>query len=142
MKKYSKKVKDSIVKSLEGGNKIMATLKAAGIHFSTYQDWTNPDSPRYDLEFSESIKKALDIGVGIIEEICIDTILKVATRDKKEVWTAAAWMLERTLPMKYGVRQEIKHSGEIKQGPDLSQFTEEEKQVLLKIARRNEHIQD
>lgn len=120
----------------------MATLKAAGIHFSTYQDWTNPNSPRYDLEFSEAIKKALDIGVNIIEEICVDVILKVATRDKKEAWTAAAWMLERTLPQKYGIRQEIKHSGEIKQGPDLSQFSEEEKQVLLKIARRNEHIQD
>jgi hypothetical protein len=142
MKKYSKKVKDSIVKSLEGGNKILATCKAAGVNYTTYLDWIDENSPRFDSDFSNAVKNALEQGVKVIEEICIDTILKVATRDKKEVWTAAAWMLERTLPMKYGVRQEIKHSGEIKQGPDLSQFTEEEKQVLLKIARRNEHIQD
>lgn len=142
MKKYSKKIRDSLIKSLENGNKILASCKAAGIDYTTYRDWTDENGPRYDPQFSQAVKNALEQGVKVIEEICIDTILKVATRDKKEVWTAAAWMLERTLPLKYGVRQEIKHSGEIKQGPDLSQFTEEEKQVLLKIARRNEHIQD
>jgi len=141
MKRYSKKLRDSIVTSLENGNKIMATLKAAGIHFSTYQDWTKPDSPRYDPEFSEAVKRALEQGMKVIEEICVDVILKAATKEENPTWTAAAWMLERTIPQKYGVKQAIEHSGEIKQTTDISQFTEEEKQVLLKIARKNEYQQ-
>jgi hypothetical protein len=79
--------------------------------------------------------------MNVIEEICVDVILKAATKEENPTWTAAAWMLERTLPQKYGVKQAIEHSGEIKQTTDISQFTEEEKQVLLKIARKNEYQQ-
>lgn len=153
MKRYSKKIRDSIVKSLEGGNKIMASLKAAGIHYSTYQEWTTPTNPRFDPEFTEAVKKALEQGVNHIEEICVDVVLKAAVGRKAKVegegkekvlvpgregaWQAAAWMLERTLPAKYALNQKIEHSGEIKT-VDTSNLTEEEKKTLLAIARKYE----
>lgn len=100
----------SFIKSLENGNKIMATCRATEIHFSTYQDWTNEDSPRYDSEFSEAVKKALEQGVRIIEEICVDVILKSATKAERPAWTAAAWMLERTIPERYAAKSNIDHT--------------------------------
>lgn len=149
MKRYSKKIRDSVVKSLEGGNKIMASLKAAGIHFSTYQEWTNPNNPRFDPEFTEAVKKALEQGVTYIEEICADVILKSAVGRKAKVeqdgaiipgkegvWQAAAWMLERTLPDKYALNQKIKMDADVKTSVDVSKYTEEEKAFLLKLARK------
>lgn len=136
-KAQRKKIQDSIVASLEKGNKIMATLQAVGLHYSTYQDWSDPESPRYSAEFSENLKKAFAQGVRVLEEVCLDSIMNAATASEKPAWQAAAWMLERTQPKKYALNTKIEHSGEIKQSYDLSTLSEEEKAVLLKLARKN-----
>ena len=135
------KVKKFIIESLENGNGIKKSCAAAGISYNTYLDWTETESPRHDSDFSNLVKKALLSGKQSLKEICQSVVFQAATAKEKPVWQAAAWILERRFPEDYGVRQAIEHSGEIKQTTDISQFTEEEKQVLLKIARKNEYQQ-
>lgn len=110
MKLNNPVILDSIIESLEKGNGIKASCRAANLNYNTYLDWINPDSPRFNKDFSDRVKKALVSGVQTIEEICLSGILKAGTDPDKPTWTALAWILERKLPKKYGVKQEIDHT--------------------------------
>ena len=131
-----------ILKNLEKGNRIIKTVKAAGIHYSTYQDWIDPESPRFNSVFSENVKKAFEHGAKVLEELCLKAIINAGTKGEKPAWQAAAWVLERTQPKKYALSTKIEHSGELKTNFDTNSLTAEEKAVLLKLARKNADKRD
>ncbi len=110
MKKSDGKLLDKIIESLEKGNGIKETCKNVGVHFSTYYDWIDPNSPRFDSDFSDRIKKAKSIGEITIKETCEEIIMKAATDKTKPVWQAAAWMLERKFRNEYGKSQQLDHN--------------------------------
>jgi hypothetical protein len=67
-------------------------------------------------------------------------ILKVIDKGLKSGNIDIIWdLLDRALPKQ--TSQKIEHSGEVKQKIDISKYTDEEKQVLLKLARKNEYQQ-
>lgn len=101
MKRGDRAILAKIVSSIERGNGRVASCKAARLNYQTFLNWLNPNHANYDLEFLEAIKKAEEYGSLALEETCMATILRTATRHGKEVWQAAAWILERKYPEKY-----------------------------------------
>ena len=101
---------DIIVESIEKGNGIRVTCKAAQISVTTYYDWIDPDSDRFNSELSERIKKARSLGDLAVKETCEAVIMKAAVDKEKPVWQAAAWMLERKFREEYGQRQTLEHN--------------------------------
>lgn len=76
------------------GISLTRTAKALGIHPDTVTDWCR-DNP----DFSDDILKAREQAILPLE----DKIIQAANKD----WRAAAWLLERWWPEKYGRRQKM-----------------------------------
>lgn len=88
-----------ILESIRAGNYAETAAAAAGISQSTFYLWLQKGAagePNYS-EFSEAVKEAEAIG----EQRCVALITKAARRN----WTAAAWMLERKHPERWGRRE-------------------------------------
>jgi len=107
MKSNNPDILNKIIESLSKGNGRVQSCHIAGIHFDTFCDWLNEKSPRFNSDFSESVKKAENTGKLKIKELCESVILKAATDSGKPVWQAAAWMLERKFNKEYGIKQEV-----------------------------------
>lgn len=111
-----------LLKALEMGEHRVNACKIAGISYDTFRRWM------LDSEFSESIKKAEDAGSEAIEAQCL---LKI--QSAKE-WQAAAWILERTRPDRYGSRQKLDHtSGGKPFNPIINVTTQAEADLLKQI---------
>jgi len=106
MAKDKKEVATIICDSLQKGNGRVVSVDAAGISYETFLDWMNTESPRFDSEFSEAIKKAERVKSVTIKETCEAQIFKAATDKEKPIWQAAAWILERKYPSEYGLKNE------------------------------------
>lgn len=105
MKRNNKEILNKIIEGIEKGNGRVSICKQVGIHYSTFLDWIDEDSPRFNSAFSENIKKAENIGSIKLKEICENVILKTATDADKPIWQAAAWLLERKYPQEYAIKQ-------------------------------------
>ena len=70
MKKNNIDLLNSIIESIEKGNGRVSTCKLVNIKYDTLIDWINPKSSRFNLEFSERVKKAENVGNIRIKEIC------------------------------------------------------------------------
>lgn len=128
MKSNNKNILDAIIESLEKGNGRVSSAKQAGISFETFCDWNNSQSPRFNSEFSERVKKAEGTGKIKIKEICEQVIMKAATDKDKPAWQAAAWMLERKFKEEYS-RMELVENKTV---DEFSKYTDEELEDELK----------
>ena len=110
MKKNKPEILNALIESISKGNGKVQSCRIAGITFETLSDWTNPESPRFNSEFSERLKKAEGYGQIKIKEVCESVIMKAATDNDKPAWQAAAWMLERKFANEYSIKQNIDHT--------------------------------
>ena len=119
---------EKLLNALKAGNYIDAACAWAGIGENTYYTWMkkgeDAKSGKY-REFRESVKEAKAQA-----EVILVAQIKQAI---PEHWQAAAWMLERRNPEKWGrrvVQQEITTKGggpvEVVVKVDLSDVSEEE----------------
>lgn len=112
--KYSQEVVDAICAALETGAGPVASAKAGGITFQTYQDWNHNN-----IEFSERIKKARIDGEQRIRELGMQAIMKAGNgyvidgENIRPQWQAWAWILERRFPDEYGRRERIDGKHEV-----------------------------
>lgn len=90
---------------IKAPNYAKTVYQALGISHTSYyawikkgEEWKDGDDPLY-LAFVESIKKGEAEG----EQELLGIVKTAAKRN----WTAAAWMLERMHPEKYGKRIEV-----------------------------------
>lgn len=94
------------VKGIEEGNYACTVALALGISERSFWRWLEKgekaNSGIYS-RFWHAIKKA----EGIREKELLGIIRKAANRN----WQAAAWMLERMAPEKFGRRERIQHEG-------------------------------
>ena len=59
-------------------------------------------------------------------QAAIGWLAKIEKAANDGAWQAAAWKLERRYPDDYGRRvQEVRHSGQVETGPDVSQMAED-----------------
>jgi len=95
--KYSPEMTKKICDLLAAGAHRVEVCKAANITISTFYEWLSKS------EFSESIKKAEERGLEILE---FEALTKIRNA---ESWQSAAWLLERRLGHKYALNKpEIK----------------------------------
>lgn len=92
-------VADTLVQMLRAGNYVGVAARAAGIHRSTLIDWMRrgksdaPEDEPYRL-LRERVEHARAEG----EALNVARIAKAA----QESWQAAAWLLERQYPQRWG----------------------------------------
>ena len=102
--KLTRKLIAEAVEGIEKGHYAKTVCQALGISENTYYTWLKKGEEQIEndergvfREFYESVKKAQAEGEQELLQIIRDT----AARN----WTAAAWMLERMHPEKYGKRE-------------------------------------
>lgn len=103
-----------VVALLRNGNYIETSCRASGLSVSTYYGWVERGEADVEAEldtpyaqFSQACARARAEGEAVlVQEV------RAASRGTERQpgdWKAAAWMLERTLPDKYGQKREVKH---------------------------------
>jgi len=112
-----------ILAALEDGATKIAAAAAGGIHYDTLNSWEKNYS-----EFSEAVKKAMELGDQYKHDICLERIIN----DKS--WQSAAWYLERTYPERYGVRNNLNVAYE---KPMIVVADEETKRLIEKLGDEN-----
>ena len=101
--KLTPEVQAKVCALLRAGNYFDASCQAAGITEQTGYNWINRGESACSgkfFDFFEAVKRASAEG-----EAANVTVIKIAS---EKHWTAAAWLLERRFPGKWGRRvQEI-----------------------------------
>lgn len=108
--KLTPKLQARVVLALKNGNYQDTAARLSGIAPSTFYDYIqrgerdiaegNRHTPH--AVFSESVKNAR----AEAEVMLLANIVRAGSRP--ENWQASAWVLERTMPAKYGRRTEVK----------------------------------
>lgn len=101
--KLTPKLKDTICEYIKEGNYINTACEAVGISKHAFFMWMKKgeaESEGVYRDFFDSIKKAQADGEMFL--------LKTIRVKSMEQWTAAAWILERKYPEKWGRREYIK----------------------------------
>lgn len=114
--KLNEDVTHRVTALLRNGNYIATACQVAGISVQSYYAWTERGEADTEqghatvfAEFAEACARARGEG----EALLLQTIRQAAqgTERRPGDWRAAAWILERTAPDKFGQRQEVKHTG-------------------------------
>lgn len=115
--KLSEEVQQRAVALLRQGNYIETAARIAGISPATYHGWR--ERGEADLhagmrtefsEFFEATTRARAEGEAtLLQQI---RLAAQGADGRPGDWRAAAWILERTAPDRFGARQELKHSGD------------------------------
>ena len=127
---------ETVVNFIKAGNYLNTACEAAGISHQTYYNWKaraeeGLASGRTDkyVEFFERIKKAEKEA----EAFLVANIKNAAV--KKNVWQAAAFLLERKYPERWGRKDRQEVTGNI--GIDLTGLSDEQlKERLLEMQTR------
>jgi hypothetical protein len=94
-------VLDALFKSLFEGASIKASCNSAGIDRSTITKWCNQakaGNEKYFKFFNGYKKARADLEISLVNDI------RTAAKTQ---WQAAAWLLERLMPKRYGRRNVI-----------------------------------
>jgi HD-GYP domain-containing protein (c-di-GMP phosphodiesterase class II) len=87
-----------IIAQLKRGQSQVAAAAAAGISIATLKRWLAED---------ESIRERVDEAYGLGEQALVEKLWEAAEKDPVKSWQAAAWLLERTRPERFGRRDRI-----------------------------------
>lgn len=115
--KLSEDVQHRVVVLLRQGNYAETAARFAGISPATFHGWRERGEADLDAgmrsefsEFFEATTRARAEGEAtLLQQI---RLAAQGAGGKPGDWRAAAWILERTAPDRFGARQELKHSGD------------------------------
>jgi transposase len=108
--KLTPEVKETIFKAIREGNTLQVACMKAGIVYDTMRGWLEQAEKggAYSV-FSVELARAREEA----EEVLVGEIKKAARQD----WRAAAWMLERRFPDRWGkvemFKGDMQHSGKV-----------------------------
>ena len=113
--KLTPAVHDIIVQALASGCYRETAATCAGIAVSTFYNWM--ERGEADIEHGKKtpymeLVEAINKAEAQAELDALEMIRKAAPKN----WNAAAWMLERKNPAKWGRRTAVEHSGSIDPG--------------------------
>jgi transposase len=105
-------VQDTICRGIECGLYLEDAVRAAGVDPHTYRDWLekaeNEDGP-HAAEY-HAFKDAVDAAQAQYQLHYLGTV-RAAAESGPKGWTAAAWLLERRFPHKWGLRNRTELTG-------------------------------
>lgn len=96
--KFTEYTKATILAYLREGNYRIVACQAAGISVEAFCHWMNDSRPEF-VQFQQEVQKA----EGEAETTLIGRVVKASTTS----WQAAAWMLERKNPDRWGQKMRI-----------------------------------
>src|SRR5689334_15558633 len=103
--KLTPEIQERIANFLRAGNYIETAVACANLHKDTFYEWCKKG--REGIEPFASFVAAVDKAVAESEARDVALISKAATDN----WQAAAWRLERKMPLKWGRRERHELSG-------------------------------
>lgn len=105
---------DAICGSIAKGNYAATACAGVGLNRRTYYRWLQLGHEKPDGPYGE-FERRVRLAEAEREENLVEMIADAAKGkgDEPGDWRAAAWMLERMLPEKYGPHATIRHEGEI-----------------------------
>jgi transposase len=98
-KRKTPKQRETLLDNLRTGMSIEAACSQSGVSQTTYYRWL--DESGDDGEWTAEVKAALDFS----EAVLLETV-KMQGEAKLD-WRAAAWILERRFPHRWGQRREV-----------------------------------
>ena len=125
MNEYSeeqvKKIKETVLKSLENGATMTKACIAAGTNKVTIWRWRKEDQ-----EFDDAILSILDSRVQVVEDALF---VNATSNTKAGDTTAQIFLLKNRSKGRWKDKQEIEHSGKL-------ELNEEETNKLIELAER------
>jgi hypothetical protein len=96
-------VQEAVCEAIRHGATYQAAAEAAGIAYSTFNEWHKDIRPKY-VKFSEAIRRAN-------ADAQLDLLAKIGNQADKD-WRAAAWILERRFKSDFGAAVDVTTQGE------------------------------
>jgi hypothetical protein len=112
--KLTPQLQELLVEQIKKGNYIETACGVVGINKQSYYNWLGRGKKAKSgkfFDFFDAIKKAEDFA----EAYLLQQILSAADNQEKPQWQAAAWMLERKHPDKWGRKERLDVRGEFKE---------------------------
>jgi len=119
--KFTPDARRRFIEGIRLGSTVSMACQFAGFGRTTYYNAMalakeKPDS--LYAEFAADVEKAKG-------QAAIGWLAKIEKAANDGAWQAAAWKLERRYPEEYGRRvQELRHTGQVDTGPDVTQMAE------------------
>lgn len=117
---------DKLVAMLRAGAYLPVALRAVGVAGRTYREWMQRgrSGKAEDVPFAE-LRDRVQRAQAEAEVVLVNEITKAS----RESWQAAAWLLERLAPVRYGrpsvrLRAEAPPPERPEEAPDDDPFTE------------------
>jgi len=119
--------KQTLIEALELGNSIEGACAYAGIGTTTYFRWLEVGEADEEHDQETPYREFRDDALraqGVAEQSLVAEIRRAGTgfvdpetrQRKGNDWRAAAFLLERRHPDRWGQRQNVKHSGNVRTG--------------------------
>jgi phage/plasmid-associated DNA primase len=96
--KLSKDIQDAICEALESGATYAAAAEAAGIAYSTFNEWMKDERPLY-VKFSEAVRRSN-------ARFMTESLKRIKDAGRRD-WRALAWSLERRMPEHFGQQSKV-----------------------------------
>ena len=115
--KLTPELQEKICRYIAAGNYIVTACQAVGITPQTYDRWINKANKSKDgacIHFVKAIKKA-EAEAEVRNVLIIET-------EAKNTWQAAAWMLERKTPSRWGRKDRHEITGEDGKSMQITQI--------------------
>jgi len=110
MVKFTPRTVALICENLANGSYLQEAVKAAGIGGTAFKRWRSLAEEDPDSVFAEFMD--LVETARAQAELSLLSVIKTASDEPKN-WTAAAWLLERSRPERWSLRNKVDHGGEI-----------------------------
>lgn len=116
--KYSKKLHDTIIQGILGGNTRTTSFALTGMHPDTIYDWirSGKDHPEKYPQYV-SLLEDIEYAEALVES---EKVAAVKVAADTGTWQAAAWWLERRRPRDYGRNDTVRHEGEVNGAPRVN----------------------
>lgn len=101
--RLTEQVQNAVCDAIRHGATYQAAAEAAGIAYSTFNDWRKDQRPRY-VKFSEAIMRAN-------ADAQLDLLAKILNKSDDD-WRAAAWILERRFKNDFGAAVDLTSKGD------------------------------
>jgi transposase-like protein len=125
--KLTPEIQERIVELLKAGNYVETACAVVGIGRTTYYDWMKKaeESTRANkyTRFHDAVRQAKAWSEA--------RLVAMINKHAEKIWQAAAWMLERKYPERWGRNRKV--SKPAKEEPKFTKMSPEEKEIFKRV---------
>ena len=134
--KLTPEVEERIVRAIRAGNYPEVAARHAGVHPSTYYRWMERGALEGDASEDDPYRHLRAEVERALADAEAAEVALIAQAARGGSWAAAAWLLERRYPDRWGRRARLEQVHEIKQAEETSELDTEIERLLEEMAER------